>query len=240
MLNKQVENKNLFNEVEKKIEEINKIIKDLKITERKISKYFKKQKEEDIKEIHDLIVEIESYNLDYYLMNKDQIKKYLDQKDIQVLPLNFEKLNFFFKIIYDETKSKITDEIETINETKIKLKNLLNLLNSNSFNNEYINNINKMMNELDEEQYKNLDEEIDNLIELNNDEINLKNEKEKEKKINILKYIWKKDLIYNFSIIIKLILEKQGNKKTEFTSVNNLILKYLKEPKNIDKLYKYN
>ena len=33
-------------------------------------------------------------------------------------------------------KSKITDEIEIINETKIKLKNLLNLLNSNSFNNE--------------------------------------------------------------------------------------------------------
>ena len=39
--------------------------------ERKMNKYFKKQKKEDIKEIQDLIIEIESYNLDFYLLNKE-------------------------------------------------------------------------------------------------------------------------------------------------------------------------
>ena len=229
-------NKNLFNEIEKKLEEINKIIKDLNIIEQKMNKYFKKPKKEDIKEIQDLIIEIESYNLDYYLMNQEQIQKFLEQKDFQLLPLNFEKSNFFFKIIYEETKRKTEDEIEIVNQTKRKLSNISNILNLNLFTNEHINIINKIMNELSEEQYKNLNEEVDNLMELNNNDNNDKivSEKDKEKKINILKYIWKKDLIYNFSIIFQSILTKLKYKKTEFTSVNNLILKYLKAPKNIN------
>ena len=228
-------NKNLFNEIEKKLEEINKIIKDLNIIEQKMNKYFKKPKKEDIKEIQDLIIEIESYNLDYYLMNQEQIQKFLEQKDFQLLPLNFEKSNFFFKIIYDETKRKTEDEIEIVNQTKKKLVNLSNILNLNLFTNEHINTINKIMNELSEEQYKNLNEEVENLMELNNNNNDkIVSEKDKEKKINILKYIWKKDLIYNFSIIFQSILTKLKYKKTEFTSVNNLILKYLKAPKNIN------
>ena len=228
LLNKYEENKNLYNEIEQKIKDINKIKEDLNLMEKKMNKYFKKPKKEDIKEIQDLIIELESYNLDYYLMNQAQIKKFLEQKDIQLLPLNFEKSNFFFKIIYDETKKKIEDEIEIINVTKKKLKNLDDTLNSNSLNNEYINNINKIMNELNEEQYKNLSEEIENLMEFNKDG------SKKEKKINTLKIIWKKDLLCNFSIIFKLILTTKENKKTEFTSVNNLICKYLESPKNIN------
>ena len=86
------------------------------------------------------------------------------------------------------------------------------------------------MNELNEEQCKNLSGEIENLKNLNIYE----SEEEKEKILNILKCIWKKDVIYNFSILFKLILQKKNFKKTEFTSVSNLISKYLKDPKNIN------
>ena len=85
---------------------------------------------------------------------------------------------------------------------------------------------------IDEEQYKNLDEEIENLIELNKEE-SLSDEK-KDKMVNILKIIWKKDLIYNFSILFNVILSQTENKKTEFTTLINLICKYLRSPKNIN------
>ena len=224
--------KNLFHEIEQKVENINKIKKDLNITRQKMIKYFKKPKKEDINEIQELITEIESQNLNYYLMIQDQIKKFLEQKDIQLLPLNFEKSNFFFKIIYDETKKLFEDEIEIINETKKRHKNLVQILNSNSFNNENMNIVGKIMNELNEEQYKNLDEDIENLMGLNKEE-SVSKEK-KEKTLSSLKIIWKKDLIYNFSIIFKEILSKMENKKTEFTSINNIICKYLEAPKNIN------
>ena len=223
--------KNLFHEIEEKLENINKIKEDLDITQQKMIKYFKKPKKEDINEIQELITEIESQNLDYYLMIQDKIKKFLGQKDIQSLPLNFEKSNFFFKIIYDETRKLFEDEIEIINETKKRHKNLVKILNSNYFNDKNINIVNKVMNELNEEQYKNLDEEIENLIRLNKEES--VSEEKIEKMRNILKIIWKKDLIYNFSILFKVILSKIENKKTEFTSINNLICKYLEAPKNI-------
>ena len=81
-------------------------------------------------------------------MIQDKIKKFLGQKDIQSLPLNFEKSNFFFKIIYDETRKLFEDEIEIINETKKRHKNLVKILNSNYFNDKNINIVNKVMNEL--------------------------------------------------------------------------------------------
>ena len=220
------ENKNLYNEIEQKINNINKIIEDLKIIEQKMKKYLKVSKKEEIKEIQDLIIEIESYNLDYYLIDQEQINKFLKQNEIEDLPLNLEKSNFFFKILYEGTKTNIKDEQEIIKVTNKKFKNLIDILTSNSFNNEYINYLNEIVNKLNEEQFKNLKEEIDNII-------NEKNE-EKEKILDFLKCIWKKDLIYNLSIFFKLMLEKTYVKKTEFPSVNNLINKYLKSPKNIN------
>ena len=124
-INKFDENKNLYNEIEEKINNINKIIEDLKLMEQKMNKYLKESKKEEIKEIQDLIIEIESYNLDYYLINKEQINKFLEQKEIEELPLNLEKLNFFFKIIYDETKIIMKDEHEIIKETNKKFNNLI-------------------------------------------------------------------------------------------------------------------
>ena len=191
-----------------------------------MKKYLKVSKKEEIKEIQDLIIEIESYNLDYYLIDQEQINKFLKQNEIEDLPLNLEKSNFFFKILYEGTKTNIKDEQEIIKVTNKKFKNLIDILTSNSFNNEYINYLNEIVNKLNEEQYKNLKEEIDNII-------NEKNE-EKEKILDFLKCIWKKDLIYNLSIFFKLMLEKTYVKKTEFPSVNNLINKYLKSPKNIN------
>ena len=191
-----------------------------------MKKYLKVSKKEEIKEIQDLIIEIESYNLDYYLIDQEQINKFLKQNEIEDLPLNLEKSNFFFKILYEGTKTNIKDEQEIIKVTNKKFKNLIDILTSNSFNNEYINYLNEIVNKLNEEQYKNLKEEIDNII-------NEKNE-EKEKILDFLKCIWKKDLIYNLSIFFKLMLEKTFVKKTEFPSVNNLINKYLKSPKNIN------
>ena len=229
-IHKYEENKLLYDKIEKKINDINKIKEDLNIIQQKMNIYFKKPKKEEIKEIQDLIIEIETYNLDYYLMNQDQIQKFLEQKEIQALPLNFEKSNFFFKIIFDEEKRKTEDELEIIKATKTKLNNFTNILNSNSFNYEYIKYINKIMNELNEEQYKNLNGEIENLMHLNKGYSDI----EIEKKVNILKNIWKKDLIYNFSIVFKYILITKENKKTEFTSINNLICKYLESPKNLN------
>ena len=58
------------------------------------------------------------------------------------------------------------------------------------------------MNEINEEQYRNLDNEIENLKSF----INAKFEEKNELIISKLKLIWKKDLIYNFSIIFKVYL----------------------------------
>ena len=229
-LDKYEENKNMINDIEQKINNINKIKEGLNAIEQKMNIFFKKSRKEEIKEIQDILMEIESNGLDYYLIKQVPIKKFLEMKDFEKLPLNFEKYNFFFKILYNEAKTKIEDEIEIINETNKNLRNFILLLNSNTFTKENINYINKIMNELNEEQYKNLGGEIENLKNLNIYE----SEEEKEKILNNLKYIWKKDVIYNFSILFKLILQKKNFKKTEFTSVNNLISKYLKDPKNIN------
>ena len=97
------------------------------------------------------------------------------------------------------------------------------------------------MNELDEEQYKNLNKEIEDLMEenLNNNNNNNNEEEERDKKeeieklLSFLKYIWKKDLLYNFSILFQKIVEKEYIKKTEFFSVNSIINKNLKSNKKI-------
>ena len=224
------ENKNLFNDIEEKINNINKIVDNLNTIKQKMNKYLKKSRKEDINEIKDLITEIESNNLSYYLNNKEQIQKFMKMEDIEKLPLNFKKTNFFFKILYDEANSNNEDEIEILNETFINLRNFIQLLNSNPFTNESIIYINKIMNEINEEQYGNLDNEIENLKSF----INAKFEEKNELIISKLKLIWKKDLIYNFSIIFKLIIGKKYFKKTEFTAVNNLIYKYLELPNNIN------
>ena len=236
-VDKYEDNKNLFNEIEQKFNDIKKTIQDLKIVENKLNFYFKEKRKDDIKEIQDLIIKIEN-NLEFFFENKNKINKILEQKEIEELPLDFEKSNYFFKNIYEDVKQESKDESEIINKTKKRLNKIINSLNSNFFNNETLNDVNKIMDELNEEQFKNLSEEIKNLLPLkkkkNKTELIKESEleSENEKKVDILKCIWKMKLVYNFSIIFKLLLEEIKVKQTEFTSINNIIYKYLEKPKN--------
>ena len=240
-LDKYEQNKNLFSELEKKMNEINKIINDLNIVHKKMNKFFPKERKADMSYISNIISEITYNNINYYLMDEEKllIQKYLNIKEINELPLIDEKSNIIFKIIYEKMKNKIQDEKKVVEETKSKVNFLINVINIKEISEENINLINQIMNELDEEQYKNLNKEIEDLMEenLNNNNNNEEEERDKkeeiEKLLSFLKYIWKKDLLYNFSILFQKIVEKEYIKKTEFFSVNNIINKNLKSNKKI-------
>ena len=238
-INKYEENKNLFLEIENKMKEINKIINDLNTVHKKMNKFFLKERKEDITNISNIISELTSNNINYYLIDEEKllIEKYLNIKEINELPLIDEKSNIIFKIIYEKIKKEIQNEKQVVEETKNKINFLINLNNIKEISEENINLINQIMNELNEEQYKNLNKEIEDLIEENLNNNNIEEEKDKkeevDKLLSFLKYIWKKDLIYNFSILFQKIIDKDYIKKTEFSSVNDIINKNLKSNKKI-------
>ena len=240
-IDKYEENKNLFSEIEKKINEINKIINDLNIVSRKMNKYFPNERKEDMKKIQNIISELTTNNLDYYLKDEEKsvIHSYLNIKEINELPLIDEKSSVFFKIIYEKTKKAIKNETKIIEETKNKINDLINIIHIKEIPEEKINEINQIMNELDETQYKNLNKEIEDLIESNeNNEEDENEDKERkehiEKLLSFLKYLWKKDLIYNFSIFFEKMIENNNKiKKSEFFLVNNTINQNLKKNKKI-------
>ena len=240
-IDKYEENKNLFSEIEKKINEINKIINDLNIVSRKMNKYFPNERKEDMRKIQNIISELTTNNLDYYLKDEEKsvIHSYLNIKEINELPLIDEKSSVFFKIIYEKTKKAIKNETKIIEETKNKINDLINIIHIKEIPEEKINEINQIMNELDETQYKNLSKEIEDLIESNeNNEEDENEDKERkehiEKLLSFLKYLWKKDLIYNFSIFFEKMIENNNKiKKSEFFLVNNTINQNLKKNKKI-------
>ena len=236
-IDKYEENKNLFFEIEKKMYEINKIINDLNIVHKKMSKFFPKERKEDMRIISNILSDLTSNNIDYYLKDEEKllIQKYLNIKEINELPLIDEKSNIFFKIIFEKTKKEIQNEKQAIDETKNKINILANVINEKEISEENINLFNQIMNEINEDQYKNLEKEIEDLIQAKMDkEEGERDEKEEiEKLLIFLKYIWKKYLIYNFSILFRKIIEKEHVKKSEFYLVNNTISKNLKSNKKI-------
>lgn len=230
LLDEYEDNKNLYNQIEQKINDINKTIKNLKNIERKMNIYLTQTKKEEIIEIKDILNEIEELNLDYYLLNQEQINKFLTQSFFLKLPSDYEKNNFFFKYIYKEEKAKSKDEMEIINNTFSNIRNLIKIMSSNHISHEKINYLSIIINELTEEEYCNIKTEINNLTSI----VEEKNELEGEKIIKTIKYIWEKDIIYNISIIFKFLLEKKELKMTAFSSVNNVICKYLEATRNIN------
>ena len=222
------EYKNLFGEIKTKIKDINKIINDLKIVKEKMNTYFKAERKEDIQEIDNIINSIELNNLNYYLYNKEQIDKYLNIEDINELPLINENTNIFFKIEYENTKRNNENGLGVVDRIKKNLKNLLITLTSKS-NYEYINKLNQIMNQFNENQYNNLSGEIEGLIKFVGEKLDVNKNNIK----NTLKYIWKKDVIYNCTILFKIIITHKDILKTDFFQINEVIRQYLEKPKNI-------
>ena len=206
-----------------------------------MNKYFPNERKEDMRKIQNIISELTTNNLDYYLKDEEKsvIHSYLNIKEINELPLIDEKSSVFFKIIYEKTKKAIKNETKIIEETKNKINDLINIIHIKEIPEEKINEINQIMNELDETQYKNLNKEIEDLIESNeNNEEDENEDKERkehiEKLLSFLKYLWKKDLIYNFSIFFEKMIENNNKiKKSEFFFVNNTINQNLKKNKKI-------
>ena len=230
-IDKYKEYQNLFFGLKQKIFEIMQIVNNLNIIKNKLNMFLKVTKKEEILKIEDLLNEIDSNNLDYCHNNKEQIFNIINQEDINELPLIDENSNTFFKIVYENTKLKNENELKKIDITRKKIKLLVKILNSKSNSYDYINKFNTIMNEFNEKQYKNLEKEIDDLILSvgKNPDIDINKDKMK----NILKYIWKKDLIYNFSILFKIIIRNNNIQKSDFTQINEVICQYLEKPKNI-------
>ena len=221
---------NLFEEINKKMKEINEIIHNLNNIKQKLNLFFKNTKKDKIEEIQILLNEIEVNNIDFCSKNKEKIEKYFNMENINELPLIDEMSNTFFKIIYKNTKKTNENELETIDITKKKIKNLVNVLNSKSFSLGYINKFSKIMDQFNEKQYKNLKGEIDDLVRIIDNKIEIN----KDNMINNLKYIWKKDLLLNLSILFESLLENKYEyvQNTEFSKINQVINSYLISPKN--------
>ena len=221
---------NLFEEIKKKMKEINEIIHNLNNIKQKLNLFFKNTKKDKIEEIQILLNEIEVNNIDFCSKNKEKIEKYFNMENINELPLIDEMSNTFFKIIYKNTKKTNENELETIDITKKKIKNLVNVLNSKSFSLGYINKFSKIMDQFNEKQYKNLKGEIDDLVRIIDNKIEIN----KDNMINNLKYIWKKDLLLNLSILFESLLENKYEyvQNTEFSKINQVINRYLISPKN--------
>ena len=221
---------NLFEEIKKKMKEINEIIHNLNNIKQKLNLFFKNTKKDKIEEIQILLNEIEVNNIDFCSKNKEKIEKYFNMENINELPLIDEMSNTFFKIIYKNTKKTNENELETIDITKKKIKNLVNVLNSKSFSLGYINKFSKIMDQFNEKQYKNLKGEIDDLVRIIDNKIEIN----KDNMINNLKYIWKKDLFLNLSILFESLLENKYEyvQNTEFSKINQVINRYLISPKN--------
>ena len=230
-IDKYKEYQNLFFGINRKIFEIMQIVNNLNIIKNKLNMFLKVTKKEEILKIEDLLNEIDSNNLDYCHNNKEQIFNIINQEDINELPLIDGNSNTFYKIVYENTKLKNENELKKIDITRKKIKLLVKILNSKSNSYDYIDKFNTIMNEFNEKQYKNLEKEIDDLILSvgKNPDIDINKDKMK----NILKYIWKKDLIYNFSILFKIIIRNNNIQKSDFTQINEVICQYLEKPKNI-------
>ena len=115
-----------------------------------------------------------------------------------------------------------------VDRIKKNLKNLLITLTSKT-NYEYINKLNQIMNQFNENQYNNLSGEIEGLIKFVGEKLDV----DKNNIKNTLKYIWKKDVIYNCTILFKIIITHKDILKTDFFQINEVIRQYLEKPKNI-------
>jgi len=162
---------------------------------------------------------------------KEKYEYYLNQKDLQNLNTDFKKGNIFFKIYYEE-KSKIykNNDIKIMQETENEIKTLINALKINSIKNINLNKLSTVLNKFSKDEIKNLGEEIDKLI----SQYEINSNIDKKKLVNEFLLVLKKNLIYESAENFLSFIEMSEVEQEEFTLINKTIVKYLKEPKDIN------
>ena len=161
---------------------------------------------------------------------KEKYEFYLNQKELNNLNLDYKKGNIFFRIFYEE-KSKIykNDDILIMKETEKEINNLINILKGNTIKNINLNKLCEILNKLSKEERNNLGEEIDKLI----TQYEINSIIDKNKLVNDLLLVAKKNLIYKSVVDFISFIEMTHVEQEEFTRINKAIVKYLKEPKDI-------
>ena len=229
-----IKNSSLCREIiEKNINNLHQIINDLEIIQKKLQVFYPNYRKEDIKKISDILKNIRKKELFYY-KNEEVEKKinyYIKQKDLNRLNLNLEKGNIFFKLIYLENKQLYKDnDFLIMQETEKTINILINALKSNSLRNININNICSLLTKLSKEEINNIEKEIDKLSEQYEIDI-IAN---KNKLIEELKLIYKKNTIYDTVKYFLSFIEMTEVEQEDFTQINKIIIKYLQNPTDVN------
>jgi len=227
-------NSNYLKEIiETNIKNIHQLINDLEVIQKKIKTFYPNARKDDIKKIDEILQNIRKNEIFYY--KKEEIKEkyeyYLNQKDLQNLNIDFKKGNIFFKIYYEE-KSKIykNNDLKIMQETENEIKTLINALKINSIKNINLNKLSTVLNKFSKDEIKNLGEEIDKLI----SQYEINSNIDKNKLVNEFLLVSKKNLIYESAENFLSFIEMSEVEQEEFTLINKTIVKYLKEPKDIN------
>ena len=212
-----------------KMDYLYKIIKNLKIVQQKLKVYYPNSKKEDIIKINEILENINNNDLFYYRKYEGEIYSYLNQEDLKTLNLDINKENIFFKKLYEEKKKLYKDnDILIMQETKKELNIIIKIIKENSIKNTNINNLCLLLNKLTKEEIKNISKEIDKIIVQY--KINIIN---KEKLIHELILVYKKNLIYESIEKFLSFIDITKVQQEEFTHINKVIIKYLKNPSDV-------
>ena len=217
--------------IEMNMNNINKIIKDLEEIKKKIEMFYPNSKKDDIRKIDSILNNIRKQSLFYYQKIKGDIDCYLNKEDFNNLNSDMKKGNVFFKILYEEKREKFKDDDELImKETEKDMNNLINIIKGNSLKNTNINNLCQLLTKLNKEEKNNLGKEIDKLI----DQYKLNVILDKDKLVKDLLLISKKNIIYNCAEDFLSLIDLTKVEQEEFTQINKTIVKYLKNPTDIN------
>ena len=115
-------------------------------------------------------------------------------------------------------------------ETKKEIENLINIFKSNSIQDIDINRLCLLLNNLTKEEMKNLSTEIDKLFEQNKINFII----DKDNLVKELLIVSKKNLIYESADGFLQLIEMTEAEQEDFTHINKTIIKYLKEPTDVN------
>ena len=229
-----INNENICKDIiEKNINNIQKLLNDLENVQKKMHSFFPESKKKDIDKINKLKNNIKNNNLFYYTEPKirEEIDKYINDEDLFNLYLDFESSDIFFKIFYLENLEKYkNNEKLRMKETKKEIENLINIFKSNSIQDIDINRLCLLLNNLTKEEMKNLSTEIDKLFEQNKINFII----DKDNLVKELLIVSKKNLIYESADGFLQLIEMTEAEQEDFTHINKTIIKYLKEPTDVN------
>ena len=240
LISQLLQNENIKNNVnhcqeiiKESINNIHQIMDGLQIVQKKLKFFYPNARKDDISNIDELLRNIRSKELFYYKKKevKEKCDYYLNQKELNSLNLDYKKGNIFFRIFYEE-KKKIykNNDILIMKETEKEINNLINTLKGNTIKNINLNYLCTMLNKLNKEEKNNLGDEIDKLI----SQYEINTIIDKKKLVNEFLLVSKKNLIYNSVDDFISFIEMTEVEQEEFTQMNKTIVKYLKDPKDIN------